>query len=241
MDRVFIAFSSHRELKPSTKWTRLVPIFEFVPELKRSVCPLGIRQRLSLFLKNSGVGNTLTCRMCARQHFLCSSSIVLSVVPHGCLSDSLSPCVCLSLYLSLVLSLSLSHTHTLSFLEGGCGCLIEATREDEANQRLVDPQLPAGTDTPVNGHTRQTSQSVRKYARQAIQSQKYASQASQRETKASQAGRRQSQAIYASQRETQAIHLGNEKSTKKTVWTCPPRRSRVSLRLQRVARRRPVY
>jgi len=45
MDRVCIAFSSHRELKPSTNWTRLVSIFEFVPELKRSVCPLGIRPR----------------------------------------------------------------------------------------------------------------------------------------------------------------------------------------------------
>ena len=39
MDWIFIAFSSHRELKSSTTWTRLVPIFEFVPELKGSVCP----------------------------------------------------------------------------------------------------------------------------------------------------------------------------------------------------------
>jgi len=34
MGRVFIAFSSHWELKPSTNWTRPVPMFEFVPELK---------------------------------------------------------------------------------------------------------------------------------------------------------------------------------------------------------------
>jgi len=45
MDRVLTAFSSHRELKPSTNWTRLVPMFGFVPELNRSVCPLGIRPR----------------------------------------------------------------------------------------------------------------------------------------------------------------------------------------------------
>ena len=45
MDRVFIAFSSHRELKPSTNWTRLAPMFEFVTGWKRPLCPLGIRLR----------------------------------------------------------------------------------------------------------------------------------------------------------------------------------------------------
>ena len=59
MDRVFIAVRSHRELKPSTNWTRLVPIFEFVPEFKRSVCPLGVRPRNALlarmfYLKSPG-------------------------------------------------------------------------------------------------------------------------------------------------------------------------------------------
>jgi hypothetical protein len=62
MDRVFVAFSSHRKLKPSTNWTRLVPIFEFVPESKRSVCPLGIQPRSA----TCGMGSTpnlagLTC------------------------------------------------------------------------------------------------------------------------------------------------------------------------------------
>ena len=32
MDRAIIASSAHRELKPSTNWTPLAPIFEFVPE-----------------------------------------------------------------------------------------------------------------------------------------------------------------------------------------------------------------
>ena len=39
MDRVFIAFSSHRELNPSTIWTRLVPTCEFVPEFKKIRLP----------------------------------------------------------------------------------------------------------------------------------------------------------------------------------------------------------
>ena len=45
MHRTVIAASSHRELKPSANRTRLVPIFEFLPELKRSVCHLGTRPR----------------------------------------------------------------------------------------------------------------------------------------------------------------------------------------------------